>query len=73
MTLHLLHGKYDQVIPAEHAYAAHERISNLKGDATLDVASSVGHEIHVALADRAVFRLQTCIPLRAWNHALNSA
>jgi phospholipase/carboxylesterase len=72
-TLHLLHGKDDQIIPVEHAYAAYERISNLKGDATLDVASSVGHEIHAALADRAIYRLQTCIPLRTWNHALNSA
>lgn len=72
-TLHLLHGKDDPVIPVEHAYAAYEKISRLNGDATLDVASSVGHAIHAALADRAMHRLQTCIPLRTWKHALNSA
>ena len=72
-TLHLLHGEDDPVIPVEHARAAYERLMELKGDSTLDVASSVGHEIHSVLSDRAIHRLQTCIPLRSWNQALNSA
>ena len=72
-TLHLLHGEDDPVIPVEHAHAAYERLMELKGDSTLDVASSVGHEIHSVLSDRAIHRLQTCIPLRNWNQALNSA
>ncbi len=72
-TLHLLHGENDPVIPVDHAHAAYERLMELSGDATLDVASSVGHELHAALADRAIYRLQTCIPLRSWKQALNSA
>ena len=72
-TLHLLHGEDDPVIPVEHAYAAYERLMDLNGDATLDVASSVGHEIHAALTERAIYRMQTCIPLRSWKQALNSA
>ena len=72
-TLHLLHGKADRIVPVDHAYAAYERLSQHQGDATLDVASSVAHEPHEALVDRAVYRLQTCIPLRTWKHALNSA
>ncbi len=72
-TLHLLHGEDDHVIPVEHAYAAYERLTHLQGDATLDVASSVGHEIHAALSDCAIHRLQTCIPLRSWKQSLNSA
>ncbi len=72
-TLHLLHGEDDRVIPVQHAYAAYERLMHLQGDATLDIASSVGHEIHAALTDRAIHRLQTCIPLRSWKHALNGA
>ncbi len=72
-TLHLLHGEDDPVIPVNHAYAAYERIMDLNGDATLDVASSVGHEIHAALTDRAIYRMQTCIPLRSWKRALDSA
>ena len=71
-TLHLLHGEDDKVIPVAHAYAGYERLMQLQGDATLDVASSVGHEIQAVLADRAIHRLQTCIPLRSWKHALNS-
>lgn len=72
-TLHLLHGADDPVIPVGHAYAAYERLSALGGDATLDVASSVGHAIPDELAERAVYRLQTCIPLRTWKLALNTA
>lgn len=72
-TLHLLHGEEDRVIPVEHAHAAYARLNELQGDATLDIASGVGHEIHAALADRAVHRLQTCIPLRSWKQALNGA
>lgn len=72
-TLHLLHGEEDRVIPVAHAYAAYTRLTELQGDATLDVASSVGHEIHPALADRAINRLQACIPLRSWQRALSGA
>jgi phospholipase/carboxylesterase len=72
-TLHLLHGEDDPVIPVSHAYAAHERLMELDGDATLDVASLVGHEPHEALSGQAVHRLQTCIPLRSWKQALDDA
>lgn len=72
-TLHLLHGEDDPVMPVAHAYAAYERLMELNGDVTLDVASSVGHELHEALSSRAIQRLQTCIPLRSWKQALNSA
>jgi len=50
-----------------------EKISNSQGDATLDAASSPGHQIPVALSDRAIDRLQTCIPLRTWKQASNMA
>ena len=70
-TLHLLHGESDPVIPVEHAQAAFERITDLSGDATLDLAASVGHEINAALADRAIQRLLTSIPLRSWKKALD--
>ena len=72
-TLHLLHGEDDAVIPVEHAHAAYETLMQLDGDTTLDIASSIGHEIHPVLSDRAIHRLQTCIPLRSWKQALNSA
>lgn len=72
-TFHLLHGEDDAVIPVVHAHAAYDRLSQLRGDATLDVASTVGHALHPALVERALVRLQTCIPLRTWKRALDSA
>jgi phospholipase/carboxylesterase len=72
-TLHLVHGEDDHVIPVSHANTAYERLSGLQGDVTLDIASSVGHEIHASLVARAIHRLQTCVPLRSWKRALGSA
>ena len=69
-TIHLLHGAADSVIPADHARRAQARLATLHGDATIDVASRVGHSLHPALVDRAVVRLQTCVPLRSWEAAL---
>lgn len=72
-TLHLLHGENDPVIPVAHAQAAIERLKELSGDATLDIAAAVGHEINAELADHAIRRLQTHIPLRSWKKAMQGA
>lgn len=69
-TLHLLHGEEDPVVPVEFMRETHEHLAELRGDATLDVASKVGHELHDALIRQAVYRLQTCVPLRSWKTAL---
>ncbi len=69
-TLHLLHGEADMVIPAQHAYAAFARLTELSGDATLDVGDGVAHELHPALVARAIHRLKTVIPLRSWKLAM---
>lgn len=69
-TLHLLHGESDPVIPVAHAQAALEWIKELDGDATLDIAAELGHEIDAELADHAIRRLQTHIPLRSWKKAM---
>lgn len=65
-TLHLLHGQNDTVAPVVLARQGFERLMALSADATLDVAASLGHELHPALMDQAVVRLQTCVPLRYW-------
>lgn len=65
-TLHLLHGQNDPVVPVSRAREGFEVLMALNADATLDVAASVGHELHPALMDQAVTRLQTCVPLRHW-------
>ncbi|MDP2006101.1 MAG: esterase [Rubrivivax sp.] len=72
-TLHFFHGEADPVMPAEGARQALQRLSALQGDATLDIAAGVGHELHPALIQRALHRLQTHIPLRTWQAALGAA
>ena len=69
-TIHLLHGADDPVMSAAHIQAAQVRLEELHGDSTIDIASHVGHELHPALIQRAIVRLQTCVPLRAWEAAL---
>lgn len=69
-TLHLLHGADDSVMSAEHAKAANERLAQLHGDTTIDIAGGVGHELHPALIQCAIERLLTCVPLRYWEEAL---
>lgn len=69
-TLHLLHGADDTVIPAAHARAALQHLGVLHGDATLDVAAGVGHEMHPSLIDSALHRLTHHIPYRTWRAAL---
>lgn len=69
-TLHLLHGADDTVMHVSHIQAAQARLDELHGDATIDIATHVGHELHPALIQRAIVRLQTCVPLRSWEAAL---
>lgn len=71
-TLHLLHGSDDPVIPQDAMKAVHAHVSDLGGDATLDIASGVGHELHPALVQQAVHRLQTYVPLRSWKEAMGT-
>ncbi|HJV69685.1 MAG TPA: esterase, partial [Ideonella sp.] len=71
-TLHFFHGSDDEVIPAQHARAAMQRIAELQGDATIDIAQGVGHELPAALVDCAIDRLRTHIPHRTWAAALGA-
>ncbi|MGB6008861.1 esterase [Castellaniella sp.] len=72
-TLHLLHGAADRVAPVDQARQVHARLAELQGDVTLDIASSVGHDLHPALIRQAITRLQTCVPLRSWESAQGEA
>ena len=71
-TLHLLHGADDGVIPADGSRQALAALADLQGDATLDIALGVGHELHPALIDCALQRLRSHIPLRTWQAALGA-
>lgn len=72
-TLHLLHGAVDTVVGVERAREALQHLAALQGDATLDVAQGVGHALHPALIDSALFRLRNHIPHRTWRAALGHA
>lgn len=69
-TIHLLHGEADPVMTVDHVQAAHQRLGELHGDATIDIATGVGHVLHPALIEQSIVRLQTCVPLRSWEAAL---
>ena len=70
-TLHLLPGQKDLLVPVSRAREGFERLMALGADDPLDVAATLGHELHPALMDQAVTRLQTCVPLRHWPAAWN--
>ena len=73
-TFHFFHGGQDTVIPAQLSTAAFEHVAALDdGDATLDIADEVGHELHPALLERAVFRLTHHVPPRLWREAMSLA
>jgi phospholipase/carboxylesterase len=71
-TLHWFHGSEDPVIPVQHARAALEHLGVLHGDATLDIAQGLGHEMHPALFDRLIHRLTHHIPQRSWQAAMGA-
>ena len=72
-TLHFLHGDADDIFPAAELQQAFDHLARQQGDATLDIAHGVGHELHPALVDRALFRLRNHIPLRTWQAALGAS
>ncbi len=72
-TLHLFHGADDSVIPADGSRQALAWLAEGGGDATIDIAQGVGHELHPALVECALQRLQSHIPARTWCAALAAA
>lgn len=72
-TLHFFHGNADRVFPAADLRHTFEQLGQVQADATIDIAEGVGHEVHPALVDCALFRLRNHIPLRTWQAALGAA
>lgn len=70
--LHFFHGANDKQVSIDEVESTISRLAELQGDATLDVASRIGHELHEALVKQAIVRLQTCVPLRSWEAAMGS-
>lgn len=71
-TLHFLHGREDAIFTLADVQQAFDHLARHRGDATLDVAHGVGHELHPALIECALQRLRTHIPRRTWEEALGA-
>lgn len=67
----LYHGDQDEVMPVQLAQAAFDRLHELGGDVTLDIAHGVGHQPHPVLVAEAIDRLQKQLPARLWKKALS--
>jgi len=67
--IHLFHGAADQLLPVSEVQTMMQHLAGIQADVTIDVASTVGHEMHSALIEQAIVRLQTCVPLRSWQAA----
>jgi phospholipase/carboxylesterase len=63
-TIHLFHGQEDTVMPYGLSTKAFEYLQDIGGDATIDVASGVGHEINPQLLAQAIHRLKNTVPMR---------
>lgn len=72
-TLHLLHGKQDDVVPYAHVVDAAQAWLALGADITADVLPHVGHALAPALVERALQQLRTFIPARLWREAVMTA
>ena len=71
-TLHFFHGETDTVIPAAQSRMAIDRLAELNGDATVDLAEGIGHELPPELMQCALHRLRSHIPHRTWAAAMGS-
>ncbi|SRR5690554_2203976 len=67
--IHFFHGADDKLLPLGEVEEMLQHLSSIEADVTVDVASTVGHEMHPALIEQAIVRLQTCVPLRSWKEA----
>ena len=72
-TIHLLHAGQDKLIPFAHAVSAQQTIAALEGDATIDVAHQIEHSFSTLLIEQMMQRLLSCVPLRYWKEAQESA
>ena len=70
VTVHLLHGKQDTVVPYSNTVVAAHHLRDLGCDVTAEVLPFVGHEIHPDFIDLTVKRLTTHIPNRVWAKAM---
>jgi len=73
VSLHILHGQRDPVLPYQDQVTAARRLVQLGADVTADVLPDLGHELHTELIARAMEQLRTFVPARVWKAAMEAA
>ena len=73
VSVHILHGQQDGVLPSQDQVAAAKRLVQLGADITADILPGIGHELHNDLIERALEQLQTFVPARVWREAMQAA
>lgn len=73
LTIHLIHGKTDAVIPYRHTVEAAEALQTVGADFTADVLPFLGHSINDESVAIILNRLQSHVPKRLWDEALQAA
>ncbi len=73
VTLHIIHGKVDAVMPYGECIEAAEHLKALGVDFTADIIPFVGHEMTDETMDLIIKNLQTHLPKRLWDVAMQAA
>ncbi|WP_310386478.1 esterase [Roseateles sp.] len=73
VSLHILHGQLDPVLPHQDQVTAARRLVQLGADITADVLPDIGHELHPELIERAMHQLRSFLPARMWKEAMQAA
>jgi phospholipase/carboxylesterase len=73
VSLHLLQGLHDDLVPYQHVVDAAQSWVALGADVTADVLPDQGHALSELLIERALHQLRTFIPGRLWREAVQTA
>jgi phospholipase/carboxylesterase len=72
-SIHLIHGKLDDVVPYHHTLEAAQALQTIGADFTADVVPHLAHIISPDTVTLILKRLQSHVPKRLWNEALKAA
>lgn len=71
-TLHLIHGKKDEVIEYRHCVEAAHRLQSLGADFTADIIPFLGHQMSEESMDLLINNLKAHVPKHAWAAAMET-
>lgn len=72
-SIHLIHGKSDDVVPYRHTVEGAEALQRIDADFTADVIPHLSHTLNEETIALILKRLQAHVPKRLWAEALKAA